>query len=220
LLEERIDRSVEDAFISMNTNPLKCIILCIDIINQVFKRFRVMFLRCKRITKPLEKYAKEIINSFLAADELKLILKQRDLHGATCCGIWLSTTSTASLDAKVMDRILQDYWNSNVDVTGRFFDSSTPFKIFKLSNFAYSKDQEAAHRFYLPRTNDLTRPHLLQFEVWKRSMSVRYMLELAIFISVALFFQFEITAFNQNLHLMNKYREATKLHEELDPYTF
>lgn len=65
-----------------------------------------MFLRCKRITKPLERYAKEIINSFLAADELKLILKQRDLHGRDLLWYLAEHNIYSILDAKVMDRIL------------------------------------------------------------------------------------------------------------------
>jgi len=179
-----------------------------------------MYLRCKRIIKPLEMQAKQIINSFLAPDELKILMKQRDLNMRDLLWYLAEHNIYSILDAKVMDRILQDFWNSNIDVSGTFMDASTFYQILKKSKFVYTKDEEKERRFYLERDSTLSRPHLLTFEVWKKSMFVRYMIEMLIFFGFALYFQFEVTLFNKSLHQM---REAIKLkatYQQLYPSSF
>jgi len=42
----------------------------------------------------------------------------------------------------------------------------------------------------------------MQFEVWKKSMFIRYLIEAFVFIFFALFFQYYITFFNQDIHKM------------------
>lgn len=65
-----------------------------------------MFLRCKRIIDPLEKQAKKIINSFLQPEELKILMKQRDLHMRDLLWYLAEHNIYSILDAKIMDRIL------------------------------------------------------------------------------------------------------------------
>lgn len=103
-----------------------------------------------------------------------------------------------------MDRILQDFWNSNIDITGRFLEASTSYQIIRKSHRSYTKDQEKIRRFYIPRNVKEIRPHILQFEVWKKSMFIRYVCEAVIFIGIAAAFQYYVTNFNVGLHTLRK----------------
>jgi hypothetical protein len=46
------------------------------------------------------------------------------------------------------------------------------------------------------------RIHILQYEVWKKSMFIRYLIEAAIFFTIAIFFQLYISRFNNDVHIM------------------
>lgn len=62
------------------------------------------------------------------------------------------------LDTKMMDRIMKDYWGSNIDTSGSFFEASTCFNILS-SDFGSKDDYEASHRFFSVRDYKSFRPH-------------------------------------------------------------
>ena len=46
------------------------------------------------------------------------------------------------MDTKIMDRIMKELWNSDIDVSGRFWDLSTLFTIWN------KPEDENYYRFY------------------------------------------------------------------------
>lgn len=56
----------------------------------------------------------------------------------------------------------------------------------------------------------------MQFEVWKKSMFIRYLIEAFVFIFFALFFQYYITFFNQDIHKMIEDMDALEKWEDQD----
>jgi hypothetical protein len=183
-----LDDEVNKNFISYNHNPLKLLIVIIDILNKIKVKFKIAYLRCNKIAEQCELKCKKIIDSFVSPDELKIVLKQRDMFGKDLLWYVAEHNIYKILDAKVMDRILQDFWNSNIDITGRFMEASSTYQIIRKSHFAYTKDQESCRRFYHKTDVRTIRPHILQFEVWKKSMFIRYVIEAVIFIIIAGFF--------------------------------
>jgi len=79
-------------------------------------------------------------------------------------------------------------------------EASTVFQIMRRSSLTFYKDQEASHRFYQKRDMSDMRVHIMQYEVWKKSMFIRYLLEACIFFLVAIVFQFYISRFNKDVH--------------------
>jgi len=93
------------------------------------------------------------------------------------------------LDTKVMDRILKDFWTSNIDSNGSFFQMSVNYQILYGSSLDQSDDYENSHRFYsCNRSIETTRSHKGMMKVWQKSMNIRYFLESFIFLSLALAF--------------------------------
>ena len=92
------------------------------------------------------------------------------------------------MDTKVMDRIMKDYWNSNIDISGHFLNTSTAFKIITAHDLSFKEDYERQNRFYQNRSNDNIRPHPYMFKVYVQSMRLRYSFEIATFILLAILF--------------------------------
>ena len=107
------------------------------------------------------------------------------------------------MDTKVMDRIMKDYWNSNIDTSGSFFNNSTCFQILTVNKLSYIEDYERTHRFYHERDVKVTRPHPYMYKVYVNSMQMRYFIEICTFSIISIFFQFFINAFNKDLHKLN-----------------
>ena len=59
-------------------------------------------------------------------------------------------------------------------------------------------------------------PHQFNIQVWKYSMSLRYLIETVIFFMLMIVFQYEISSFNQDLHLsIVEYERFKELQLEL-----
>lgn len=123
------------------------------------------------------------------------------------------------LETKVMDRIFQQMWECSIDNHGSIFATSTCFNILKRVNFSYKKDYERNQRFKT-RNVDKIRHHSLTYMSFIKSMSLRYRVELLIFIVVMFLYQkyfidFQVVKNNLSditpelFGLIKKFRTAT-----------
>lgn len=69
-----------------------------------------------------------------------------------------------------MDRIMKEYWQSNIDMGGNFFTTSTCYNILYKYELDFMKDYETEHRFY--HTTDINKipAHMYMMRVWMSSM--------------------------------------------------
>ena len=60
-------------------------------------------------------------------------------------------------------------------------------------------------------------PHQFNIQVWKQSMSLRYLIETVIFFGLMAVFQFEVSSFNKDLHIsIDEYNRFKELEEEIE----
>ena len=86
-----------------------------------------------------------------------------------------------------VNRIVSSIWESKVDAGGSMFDfASSHYLTFK-NELEYNEDTERRLRFYESR-NERALPHPLTFTVWKKSMSLRYLIETILFFTLMLIF--------------------------------
>ena len=52
------------------------------------------------------------------------------------------------LDSVVMTRILEEFWESNIETDGHILNLSSAYRILATSDKGYLKDYEAMNRFY------------------------------------------------------------------------
>ena len=108
------------------------------------------------------------------------------------------------MDTKVMDRIMKEYWNSDIDTSGSFFQASTGYQLlYPCTTLNQNEDNELNLRFYKKRDISKFRSHMYTLQVYLKSMQTRYFIELILFIIMAIFFQYEIGNY-------------VKIHEEAD----
>ena len=108
------------------------------------------------------------------------------------------------MQTNVTDRVIKDTWNSRVDISGSIFENSTAFNYIFYNYFSSNEDFESKRRFYHKR--DLTtevRPHRFSYRVWLQSMNLRYFIEMAFFAMNVLIFQYYLSMFNKDLHMVN-----------------
>lgn len=101
-----------------------------------------------------------------------------------------------------VNRIVSQMWDSKTDIGGSMFDCATSYHLAVVNKVRYQEDSELRQRFYVPRPVHLKpMPHQFTLFVWKKSMSLRYAIEALIFFLILLVLQFEVSAFNKDLHL-------------------
>lgn len=96
----------------------------------------------KNLIKLLDRlYLPQIVNKFL---------KQRDLDGNSVIEKLARLDQFGILQTKVVDRVIRDYWNSKVDISGSLMDSSSAYAILRYGDLNYLDDFEKRNRFYMP----------------------------------------------------------------------
>ena len=65
------------------------------------------------------------------------------------------------METHIMDRVMQEYWQSNLDAGGSFFGASTCYSIVSRYGKSQFKDEdrELETRFYKPRDTEEIQPH-------------------------------------------------------------
>ena len=58
-----------------------------------------------------------------------------------------------------MDRIMQEYWQSNLDASGSFLANSTAYGILTHQEDRYKYDYESKNRFYKKKSKKKIMPH-------------------------------------------------------------
>ena len=80
-------------------------------------------------------------------------------------------------------------WTSKTDVGGSIFDFATSYDLTVMNDLEYLEDNELRKRFYNERIEqEKPMPHQFNIQVWKKSMSLRYLIEAVLFFCLMAFF--------------------------------
>ena len=136
----------------------------------------------------------ELLDNVYDPYKVRLLLKQTDLENYSTLDLMGKLKMYKLMQTKVADRVIQDTWNSKVDVSGSYLENSTAYDYLWYSKLDSVDDFESKRRFYHDR--DLTldvRPNRFAYRVWFESMNLRYFIEMAFFLINVLVFQLYIT---------------------------
>ena len=144
----------------------------------------------------------KIYENYYEPEKVEILLKQKDFDGKTVLQYISDLKLFEFLQINHVNRIVNGLWNSKADVGGSLFEMSTSFDLCCRNKLRFKEDTERSKRFYEPREIGYnTKAHPYAYNVWKRSLSLRYLIEAAIFFILMIILQVEVSAFNQNLHL-------------------
>lgn len=125
------------------------------------------------------------------------------------------------LQINMVNRIVSGMWESKIDIGGSVFEIATSYDLTFGNELEFQEDTEKRRRFYMPR--DQPNPHFFSFAVWKKSMSLRHLIEIMIFFLLLVVFQYEVSKLNVDLHLsieeLAKFREIEALIVERGGYS-
>ena len=121
------------------------------------------------------------------------------------------------METHIMDRVMQEYWQSNLDASGSFFGASTLYSIIQHQNERYKFDYELKNRFYKKKNFRTVQPHKLNFMVVRKSMEVRYFLEMVTFFILVLLIQFELIEYVKTYNeVQNNFNHLNGLEGEVE----
>lgn len=133
---------------------------------------------CDCITKSL----RSIFANLYYPLEFEILVSNKDIFDTNALAYMEKMNSYDVMDTKIMDKIMKEYWTSNIDLGDSFFLASTCYNILFKYDFNIMKDYEAENRFY--HTFDLTKmmSHGLIMRVWTESMQLRFFIDLVIYV--------------------------------------
>jgi hypothetical protein len=140
-------------------------------------------------TKKIEHIATEVTARYVENIEdefqLRALVFEKDFENRDSLDLMSMYNIIPIMDNKNMEKIALELWTSQYDVKGTFMTTSSAYKIVAYDSFNKPRDI-LADFFFLNwefRLMDNFEHHLYQFQVWKKSMRAKFLVE-GIFLTI------------------------------------
>ena len=88
-----------------------------------------------------------------------------------------------------INRIVNQMGASKTDIGASVFDLSTSYYLVTKNKLHSQEDGELRRRFYRGRSKEKLLPQAYTLSVWRKSMNLRYLIEVALFFGMLIYFQ-------------------------------
>lgn len=152
--EERFGEIAADgsnSYLLTNLNQIKTACHMLMLLNLITKKYSMTGLRTDTLGDILLKQAKSVFQNLFFPKKIKFQVQQIDLMNRNCLFYLERLNAFEIMETHIMDRIMQEYWQSNLDASGSFFSDSTSYQILEHYSDRFSYDFESENRFYKPR---------------------------------------------------------------------
>jgi len=160
----------------------------------------VTSLRTQHLATIINTQARSVLEKLFYPQMMSFLLRQVDLQNRDVLYYLERLDAFGIMETHIMDRVMQEYWQSDLDAGGSFFDFSTASGILRADDNLQTEtdsDYERANRFYVYRDITRTQPNRFSFMVVRKSMQTRYFLEILFFLTLTLYFQYKLIVFTQ-----------------------
>ena len=168
--------------------------------------------RANSLTDKINSQGVSVLTKLFFPRQMKYQIRQIDLMNRDSLYYLERLDAFDIMQTHIMDRIMQEYWQSNLDANGNFMGASTAFRILTHYEDRYRFDYEFQNRFYKKQKTKLIQPHRMTFMVVRRSMQVRYFLEMLFFFTLACTFQYYIFSFSYYYNEVNIFLTKLEKH--------
>lgn len=183
-IEKFVCGDKSNSYAITNVNPILSCIKIIHMLIQLQDRYPHCNLRTKILIDLITNDCRGILVNFNCPAEIKIMVRRKDLSNRNALTYMEMMDAFQLMGTKVMDRIMKEYWNSCIDTSGSFFQVSTAYQVFKNKE----KINLWAH-VCKKRDTSKQRSHPFTFQVYLKSMQLRYFFELGVFMVFACLFQ-------------------------------
>ena len=120
-LESFIIGEKKNTYLVTNVNPMLTGVKIINVIFIMSERYPVCEFRAGTLIEILTNQCRQILVNLYMPNELKISVRRKDLANRNSLYYMEKMDAFRLMDTKVMDRIMKEYWNSNIDTSGSFF---------------------------------------------------------------------------------------------------
>lgn len=187
-MEERFSSADEDLSnspILSNLNPIKTAVHMLMLLNEIEKRYSMAVLRTQNLGEQILNLTKSVLDRLFFPQQMSYQIRQIDLLNKNALYYLEHLDAFPIMETHIVDRVMQEYWQSSLDANGKFLGASTPYRILTEAEAGF--DLEYGTRFYKARDKRAT-PHSLSFVVVRQSMQIRYFMETFFFFLLACYF--------------------------------
>lgn len=119
--EEFINGRLTQTYLVTNVNPMLTGTKIINILWQISERYTTSKFRAELLIDQMTEQTRNILVNLYLPIELKIQVKRKDLKNRNSLYYMELMDAFRLMDTKVMDRIMKEYWSSNIDTSGSFF---------------------------------------------------------------------------------------------------
>lgn len=105
----------KEGIIASNINPILVAVQLLNFLTEFKESYNMFEFRCEELADVLREQTRHILVNLYTPKEIRASVKQKDLFNHNALYYMEKLDAFLLLDTKVMDRIMKDYWNSNVD---------------------------------------------------------------------------------------------------------
>lgn len=130
---------------------------------------------------------------------LRAMVFEKDLENRDSLELMSKYNIIDIMNNKNMEKIALELWTSDYDVKGTFLTTSSALKIIAYDSFNKPRDVLTDYFFlnWKNRTMDNFEHHMYQFEVWKKSMKSKFIIEGLFLTILTIVFQYYLLSATQ-----------------------
>lgn len=154
--------AVEESLILRASNPLMLLVLIMDLLIGLRKRFRSLSLKVNDVQSRIEDEFISVFEKFDDSNQIYELLIQKDINkGWTVLEYVAELNMFKLLQINSVSRIVMSMWESKTDIGGSIFDLATSYDLTFVNKLEYREDSELRQRFNQPRkdTDEKPLPH-------------------------------------------------------------
>lgn len=126
-IERFITNERSGTYLVTNVNPILTGTRIIHLLFVLSQRYPASEFRAEILIEMMTNQCRSILVNLYLPIELKISVRRKDLSNRNSLYYMELMDSFQLMDTKVMDRIMKEYWKSNIDTSGSFFQASTSY---------------------------------------------------------------------------------------------
>jgi len=130
-IEDFLNGDKHNTYLVTNVNPLLTGVMLINTLQRIAERYSVSEFRANSISDILQKQCRMILVNLYLPTELKILVRRKNLENHNTLYYMELMDAFRLMETKVMDRIMKEYWNSDIDTSGSIFQASTAYQLLR-----------------------------------------------------------------------------------------
>mmetsp|Transcript_566 Transcript_566/g.919 ORF Transcript_566/g.919 Transcript_566/m.919 type:complete len:171 (+) Transcript_566:859-1371(+) len=118
-----------NSYILCNLNPIKSACHLLMLLSSMEQIYSIVSLRTESLYEKVVVQARLVLDRLFFPQQMKFQLRQVDMMNKTSLYYLEHLDAFAIMQSHIMDRVMQEYWQSNIDASGSVMGASTAYGI-------------------------------------------------------------------------------------------